>query len=255
MDSNVDRILVVEDNATNRRILQHMLSKLHVSTDYAENGLQAVEMVASKQYACILMDMMMPVMDGLGASQQIRSQESGSVRTPIVALTANSDPSYERKCLDAGMDAFLSKPFTFDQLSGVLDRVIDRPPRREERHAINKAILSTFVRTMGEDDTAFLKELFNEFLNQANQVRSEIHAGMNARDGGLIAREVHSLRGSSAVIGAESLASICQEIEQYANRDLFSEVELRLSRFEGSINQVRYELDRFMKTMPETRTV
>ena len=253
MDYRPEHVLIVEDNPTNRRILQHMLSKLDVPFDVATNGLEAVEMVKERRYACILMDMMMPVMDGLEAAREIRKLEQQThSRTPIIAVTANADPSDERKCLEAGMDAFISKPFTVGQLSRTFSSTMGSFPSKKKPQVINNSILSTFVRTMGDDDSGFIQELLLEFLNQAIQVRSELHAGLTAKDGKKIALEVHSLRGSAAVVGAEKLAEMCLEIERWAERNAFDEIELRLARFEGSINEVRSELDRLTSYLNTT---
>ncbi|NQV74032.1 response regulator [bacterium] len=254
MQVHLDHILVAEDNQTNRRILQHMLSKLKVPVVFADNGADAVVLATKQRYACILMDMMMPVMDGLDAARKIREAElGGGFRTPIIALTANADPGYERKCLEAGMDAFLAKPFTFDQLSEILSRILTQKPARSEQKVINASVLSTFVRTMGEDDHDFINELFMEFLTQANQVRSEVHVGLRSKNGDLIAREMHSLRGSASVIGAEQLVEMCLEIERNARKNSFDEIELRMSRFEGAINEVKRELDQHSLLMASRR--
>ncbi len=110
-------ILVAEDNIVNQRVIQYMLTKMGYGVDLASDGEQAVLMCMSKSYACVLMDMMMPKMDGITAAQKIRENESRlQRRTPIIAVTANADAVQERKCLEAGMDAFISKPFTINQL-------------------------------------------------------------------------------------------------------------------------------------------
>ena len=117
------RILVVEDNAVNREVAAGMLENLGYRSESAVNGLLALEAVAETTYAAVLMDCQMPVMDGLTATQEIRRREAGSGgRMPIIALTANAMEANRERCLAAGMDDFLPKPFTQAQLAAVLGR-------------------------------------------------------------------------------------------------------------------------------------
>jgi signal transduction histidine kinase/CheY-like chemotaxis protein len=116
MESFTPRILLVEDNKINQKVALALLSRLGYSVDLAENGLEAVAAAASERYALILMDMQMPVMDGLEATRRIRSSEGVNVNCPIIALTANAMQSDQDACREAGMNDFLSKPFSRDLL-------------------------------------------------------------------------------------------------------------------------------------------
>jgi two-component system sensor histidine kinase/response regulator len=113
------RILVVEDNAINQKVARHMLDVLGYETDLVANGLQAIEAWRRTRYAAILMDLHMPVMNGLDATQEIRRMETGG-RIPIIAMTADSMPEDRERCLAAGMDAHLPKPMQRDSLEPLL---------------------------------------------------------------------------------------------------------------------------------------
>jgi TMAO reductase system sensor TorS len=116
-------ILVVEDNAVNREVAAGMLENLAYRSESAINGMLALEAIAESAYAAVLMDCQMPVMDGLTATHEIRRREAGSGgRVPIIALTANAMEANRERCLAAGMDDFLPKPFTQMQLKAVLGR-------------------------------------------------------------------------------------------------------------------------------------
>ncbi len=155
-----EHILIAEDNLVNQRVMQHMLTKMGYSVDLASDGEQAVHMSLLKPYSFILMDMMMPVMDGIAATMAIRKNESGlQRRTLIIAVTANADSTHERRCIDAGMDAFISKPFTFDQLRSSLQQALAFREETFGNSPLNLAILNTFVKTMGEDDLPFICKL------------------------------------------------------------------------------------------------
>ena len=111
------KILLVEDNAINQKIVLLSLNKLVNQIDVATNGKQALEMFGSKQYDLILMDIMMPIMDGIVATQKIREIESTSDRhVPIVAVTANALAGDRENCLAAGVDDYIAKPFTTEML-------------------------------------------------------------------------------------------------------------------------------------------
>jgi CheY-like chemotaxis protein len=128
-------VLVVEDNASNRLALRALLDRFNVPADFVASADQAVALARSKRYGLILMDLMLPGMDGYEASRQIRRLEFGTGRhTPIVAVTA-VDPVVSRPaCIAAGIDGFIFKPIEPDALAEVLRRWIFR--RREERSAI-----------------------------------------------------------------------------------------------------------------------
>ncbi|WP_309627998.1 ATP-binding protein [Brevundimonas sp.] len=119
------RILVVDDNATNRRVAELILQTIGVEVDCVEDGDQAVEAFMAGQYDAILMDMMMPVMDGIAATDAIRTLETkhGRARTPVVMLTANTLPQHVEACLEAGADLHLSKPVSAAGLFEALDKV------------------------------------------------------------------------------------------------------------------------------------
>ncbi|HIJ63503.1 MAG TPA: response regulator [Rhodospirillaceae bacterium] len=115
------RILVAEDSETNRDVLKLLLSKFGIEADYAENGQVALAMANTTSYDLILMDMRMPVMDGLTATRAIRALP-GHAGTPIVALTANAFDEDRQLCLDAGMHDFLSKPLRFEAMRKMLSK-------------------------------------------------------------------------------------------------------------------------------------
>ena len=120
-------ILVVEDNQLNQRVMTKMLEKMGCSTDVAENGREALEKLnltapeeERPRYDIILMDIQMPVLDGLKATTLIRAQEKEGARIPVVAVTAHAMKGDREKFLEAGMDAYLSKPIRREDLAAVL---------------------------------------------------------------------------------------------------------------------------------------
>jgi len=116
------RVLIVEDNAVNQMVAARLLEKLGCRVDVAANGREAVEMVGLLPYDAIFMDCQMPEMDGFEATQEIRRREDSSVRRPIIAMTANAMQGDRERCLDAGMDDYVSKPIRKADLTEALKR-------------------------------------------------------------------------------------------------------------------------------------
>lgn len=114
------RVLVVDDSAANRAYAQAMLRRIGIGSDAAENGAIAVERVRKNRYDLILMDIMMPVMDGFAATESIRALPVDSAATPIIAITANSHPEDRLRCLDVGMDGYVPKPIDRHELMATI---------------------------------------------------------------------------------------------------------------------------------------
>jgi CheY-like chemotaxis protein len=116
------RVLIVEDNAVNQMVAARLLEKLGCRVDVAANGRQAVEMLELQPYDAIFMDCQMPEMDGFEATREIRRREGLSLHRPIIAMTANAMLGDRERCLDAGMDDYVSKPVRKADLAEALER-------------------------------------------------------------------------------------------------------------------------------------
>lgn len=117
---------MVEDNVLNQRIVLFSLKKLNHEVIIANNGLEALEKFREDKYDVVLMDIMMPIMDGLEATTKIREEEDlkqTDKRTPIIALTANTMDNDRTKCLSYGMDEFMSKPFDIEKLKQIFNKL------------------------------------------------------------------------------------------------------------------------------------
>ena len=116
-------ILIAEDNAINQKVIERMVQKLGYRVDLVTNGQEAIEALGRQSYCMVFMDCQMPEMDGLEACREIRRRSSGT-RIPIVAITANAMKGDRERCLEAGMDDYVSKPFKQEDLRVVIDRWI-----------------------------------------------------------------------------------------------------------------------------------
>jgi TMAO reductase system sensor TorS len=226
-------VLLVEDNAVNREVAVGMLENLGYRTDTAANGMLAMEAVAEGSYAAVLMDCQMPVMDGLSATNEIRRREakSGAPRVPIIALTANALEGNRERCLAAGMDDFLTKPFTQQQLAQLLGRWLpaarEQAPRQVARTGqptdqtsplkdptgpslIDLAVLRD-ITALGRP--ALLGSLIELYLQHSPGLIVAIESAARKGEAAALAEAIHTLKSSTANLGGARLARLLKECE------------------------------------------
>jgi signal transduction histidine kinase/HPt (histidine-containing phosphotransfer) domain-containing protein len=206
------RVLVAEDNATNRAVLCGMLEQLGCTYDEVADGRAAVDAALSRHYDVILMDWQMPELDGLEAAAEIRAHEqrAGEARRRIVAVTANVDASHRDRCLAHGMDAFVSKPLRLQALARALGQT-PAPTRLDDDALAELGAL--------DPGGGLLRQVLELFVGDAAQRVAEIASGVDAGDRARVAAAAHQLKSSSAYVGATELARTSAEIEAAARSD------------------------------------
>ena len=222
------QVLLVEDNAINQRVARRFLERLGCEVQVVGDGRQAIEAFERNTYTFILMDMQMPVMDGLEATRRIRELETGrSRRTPIVALTANAMMGTLERCLEAGMDDYLTKPLDISRLQDVLDRFMGRADGEAPLVAgsssaapgpvagDDNAIRARLADVAG-DDEEFIIELVNAFLFGGDETVQELRAAAELGDTAAIARAAHKLKGAAANLHVNNLATLSFDLETRA---------------------------------------
>ncbi|MGD0491065.1 MAG: ATP-binding protein [Steroidobacteraceae bacterium] len=233
-------ILVVEDNPVNREVAIGMLENLGYRTESAGNGMLALEAVSETSYAAVLMDCHMPVMDGLTATAEIRRRESrtGAPRLVIVALTANAMEGNRERCLAAGMDDFLSKPFTQLQLGALLERWVPAAPRDERLAAApaSDTAPAALIETGVLRDIAalgrptLLSSLIDLYMQHSPPLIGAIEAAARNRHQAELAQAIHTLKSSTANLGGARLAALLKECEAMVNGGKVEEAVPRLQR-------------------------
>jgi signal transduction histidine kinase/CheY-like chemotaxis protein/HPt (histidine-containing phosphotransfer) domain-containing protein len=253
------QVLLVEDNPVNQAVAAAMLVKLGVSYVVANNGQEAVELVGARRFDLVLMDCQMPVMDGFAATAAIRQlAQRGPQRLPILALTANAVAGDEQKCLDAGMDGFLAKPFSLRQLQahldswlGDLDAVVapagvGADPKEGaasgETTPINRRVLEAMAELDPRGGTALMKTVLQAFLESAPQSVVQIEHGLEAGDSTVLCRGAHTLKSSCANVGAEKLSQLYRQLENLGR-------ENRIEEGRALLPKVRQEHDRSIATI------
>ena len=213
-------VLLVEDNEINQDVACAMLGKAGHRVVVAGDGAEALYKFAQEKFDIVLMDCQMPVMDGFEAARSIRAREaeSGAVRTPIVALTANAMAGDRERCLAAGMDDFLSKPFDTTSLLATVARSTARalPENRCDENPVSfdPVVFEELVK-MDRDTPGFLAKLTGRFIDGTPALMARV-AGITDETVEDAERAAHSLRSTSARFGANTLAGLAGRAEAAA---------------------------------------
>jgi CheY-like chemotaxis protein/HPt (histidine-containing phosphotransfer) domain-containing protein len=254
------RVLLVEDNPVNQGVVSKALSLLGIQTDTAENGKQAVARCGSERFDLVFMDCQMPVMDGYEATRQIREAEqlAGRVPVPIVAMTANAMAGDREKCLAAGMDDYIPKPVSIRQLkeclanwlassgdpSSVAPPEADLPARPvvpadpEAPAVLDHDVLLELREIMQDDYLNLLKTYLGNAPDLVEQVRKAIDAG----DVDALLNPVHSLKSSSANVGAMALSALAKDGERLAREGDMDGAARALADIEAAFASAQHAL-------------
>ncbi len=222
------KVLVVDDHPVNLLFMRKVLKKLGFEgVDEASGGKQAVEMAQKNHYALIFMDCQMPEMDGFEASTLIRESEALIGDIKIIAVTADAMKGAREKCLDAGMNDYISKPVDIDKLKAVLgawlpggaegvseemvDSISQEPCVAGEHHIMDWERLRMFTEGDAEEE----RELIEMFMVYAQESLQELRVHFHSGDSDEWKKAAHKLKGSAANLGAEKLSAVCLKAEHH----------------------------------------
>lgn len=257
-------ILVAEDNCVNQQVAVSMLKKLGCRVDLATNGREAVAAFQSTAYDLIFMDGQMPVMDGYEATAEIRSLESfnqAEKPVPIIALTANALIGDKDKCLSIGMDDYLSKPFKQEQIITILKTWLPQhslktgfekeptKPRRKTQEPgatpdsdappVEIKALDNIRALQSEDGPDLLAQVIGLYLNDVPNQLQNMQQAMAEVDAESVQKISHSLKSSSANLGALKLTELFRGLEQQAKSQILENVPKQLMAIENEFQQVQ----------------
>ncbi len=254
------RVLLAEDNAFNRALIEHVLEPMGCAVDKACSGTEAVRAFKPGRYDLVLMDCQMPGMDGLTATRQIRRIEAGQSRVPVIAVTAGTVSGARRACLDAGMDDFLAKPFSLGRLrKKVLDWLLPSidsdPPDAAERHSepdvvpatpnpliVDLSRLEELAREAGTPQ--IVEELSLIFLDDVARRVVALGLAAQARDQRAYLNVIHAIKGASGNFGAVRMARIAEASERLAKHGDLSTVDATVLDLGRELEAVRGVLAR-----------
>jgi PAS domain S-box-containing protein len=280
------RILLAEDSHANQEVVRGMLEGVGCRVDVAENGPSAVKMASRKSYDLVLMDCQMPLLDGYGATRAIRQDEGVAQdssdelerRLPIVAMTANAIAGDREKCLAAGMDDYLSKPFRQEELlemvrrwvepqnESALPAIEEKSPEEEEtamsaeedsslgkavvslvreraeRPSIDYEVLESIRQVQARGSGDLLDRVIHTYLNTSPELIDGLRQALLDEDAEEVARVAHKIKSSSGMLGATKLASLSQELETLGHKKSLAEAESVLASLETEFETVAAEL-------------
>lgn len=234
------KVLLVEDNDINRLYAKSILKNWQSETETAENGLVAIEKIKNSSFDVVLMDVQMPVMDGYETTKAIRQMEAPKNAIPIVALTANATKIDAAKCTAAGMNDFLPKPFTPDDLYRKLFIDLKIVPKKEvgkkstrERVNVSKQYNLDYLRTVSGNNQDFMQEMIQTFISSIPPILDDLAANAMVANWEKVGNLAHQIKPSFILMGAVSLKERILEIE---NR---SKEGINLTTLKETIDQFR----------------
>ncbi len=267
------KVLLVEDSALNRDVCRSMLEIFGCSIDIATHGKEAVLMARRKHYDVVLMDIQMPILDGYGAAEKIRGDEArmrgasgaGARRLPIIALTANATPEDRQRCLAAGMDDFLTKPFTMQQLHSTLapwllspsqqsssvssapastqaDSAVEELPEAALREEVLQRLQA--LQTPGKPD--MVERLVSIFREESDEIWAELGSAVERDAAREIAALAHRFKSISGNVGATRLFTACQQLE-HAAKESPDDVASLIAELRQEHETARHALEGYLR--------
>ena len=263
-------VLLAEDNTTNQEVAAGMLKQFGCRVSLAVNGVQAVELFLKERPDLVFMDCQMPEMDGYQATGQIRNHEEQlSIRTPIVALTAHALKGDKEKCLAAGMDDFLGKPFKSDQLKEILDRwsvpyrkgdkkvTADMPGVSSDGYkkevaadtddkatVIDPAAIQSIRDLQMEGEPSILKNVITAYITDVETKIRQIKKMPSPSPTKEIKIFAHTLKSSSANIGAVHLSQLGKKLEIACKNNAFDDLDRAIESIETEFARVKTALEK-----------
>ena len=251
------RVLLAEDNPINQALAVALLEQMNLDVTVANNGAEAVKMVRQQHFDFVLMDVQMPEMDGFQATQAIRELESEKARIPIVALTAHAIKGDKERCLEAGMDEYVSKPIDPETLKLTIlslglrgpEGPIEKPVESEPEEVPAESETPAESPGVTIDREGFLKRaggspkvvemVKGEILKQLDPAVRRLQDAVAAADAQEVKTAAHAFRGMVANFGAPELTELLREIEESASADKTIPDPNQLSRVETTTDAFR----------------
>jgi|GEM_PF-4418598 len=273
------KILIVEDNSTNRQVVEGMLDMFGLRTHSVGDGAEALAALAAQHYDLVFMDMMMPLMDGLEATRQWRAQESGrnaeqpeAAHQPIIiAMTANVSEQDRAECLAAGMDDYLTKPMRLDTLKQMLEKWLGKLPEKSPANMPEKSSDQTAAQaeatalatgTVDAEVLTQLRELLGEryektvrvFITDTTERINALRDANSQGDREILVRQAHTIKGSGSNFGANELSERCYNLQHQADTLNATEAQQMIEDIAQEFERVKVELVGVEKSANEIST-
>jgi CheY-like chemotaxis protein len=247
-------ILVVDDDVLNQRMMLVILEREGHQVDCVGNGMEALEIIRRKSYDMILMDLQMPLMDGVETSRRIREWEGDGRHAFIVALTASYLPEKGRELYEAGIDNYISKPFEMDHLRNILEYGLENRRRglgegaghpNVERLALSEEFdYQEGIRRVGGNRETY-RELLDDFLQELPDKIKTFWTFYRNKDMDSLNRAAHNLKGVSANLGALQLSEYAGRLENQVSEGYNERVEGLLHDIGMMVGQLQENVQKY----------
>ncbi len=273
------KILLVEDHPINRKAVLMMLNQANIQVTTAENGQEAVSLAGQNRFDLILMDVQMPVMDGLEATRQIRHHEGENASVPVIALTANVMAESRSHCFAAGMTDFLAKPVTKSDLLRLVQKYCaagQSQPAKQAAvpvpenvdsgpHPPSADVFEPEIKPDTDESSTpsprifdhagfmerydhnieFAAEIMQDFLKELSGILERVQNNVTSRDGDAADRVVHKLKGAAGYAGAEDISTLCHAMRRSLEHQAWQEVDRALVLLADSARRFAAEARRY----------
>jgi two-component system sensor histidine kinase/response regulator len=238
------RILLAEDNRVNQRVALHTLEKQGHTVVVVGDGQAALTALAQAPFDLVLMDIQMPILDGLAATAAIRAQEqTQGTHVPIIAMTAHAMRGDRERCLAAGMDGYVTKPLKAADLAAAIAQIRPAALSPETRIVAPPVDVSAALQGV-EEDQALLVNLFEAFQQDYPKQLIELQDAISTGDAGRIARVAHSLKGAVGYFGAQTVHALAYRLETMGH-------QAELDGASAVLQQLERELERLSAFVAE----
>lgn len=268
----IPRVLLVEDSAMNVKVATAHLKRLGCLVETAGNGVEAVERASRFGYDVILMDWLMPLMDGFEATARIRALEGPAGKVPIVAMTASATDGDRERCLEAGMDDYLCKPVREDALLQVLTRRLagsaagragepgmpsmsqrTNGPAEAGTDGAEPEDLAEAIRESGAGEPGLMRELIEIYLLESPESFRSLADAISARDAREIRFQAHALKGMTGVLGERMLQRYLDEVERAGREGELEALEHPWEKAKVRYERIIEELEVLLRGLGEAR--
>ena len=260
-------IIVGEDNPTNQKVIEKILEYAGYNVDVVDNGEKVLDAVEDGDYDLMIMDMHMPVMDGVEAVKLYRFMASGrSDNMPVIMLTANATTEAVEKCMEAGADVYLTKPIETEKLLSTIESLIDNsntvdaaknrknvfkliPSKKTEQGPVIDLKVLDNLTTLSQD-VDFMNDLIHGFLNDSKQLIEHMESSLQDENYAKIQDFAHAIKGSARSIGATALAenaskihNLCDSVQRENMPSLIESINKEYSKAHTALNLFLQRLD------------
>ncbi len=237
------RVLVADDNRVNQRLVSALLQAAGHTAEVVTNGREAVEAVLRNCFDVVLMDVQMPIMDGVKATRRIRALPPPANAVPIIALTADAVAGAEERYRNAGMDAYLSKPLSPDTLAATLEAIVRGERREKPVPAVDQAAITGLRGFLdGAQFAAFIGESVRDLAERIDRLGARLAEGALEQ----AAREAHDLVSVAGNCGACAVSTLARAVEQAARRGDAPEARKLFDKIRGAGGQAAEALEELL---------